>query len=132
LIRQHQNSAKLLPSRPPPHLGDAISKEGRIASQGQANSTAPEDRTKLQQTSKVAQAILLRSDGRPRRELLQRSSTPTDPLDVTSKLPESKVEGSDEPHTHQVPPKGPSPHPRTSDLSSASAGQGFSKLPILI
>jgi hypothetical protein len=48
----------------------------------------------------------------------------TAPLDVVTKLLERKTEGSDEPHTHQVPPKGSSPHPRTSYLFSASVGLG--------
>ncbi len=41
-----------------------------------------------------------------------------------TKLPESKIKCSDGPCTHQVLPKGSSPHPRKSDLFSTSAGLG--------
>ncbi len=41
-----------------------------------------------------------------------------------TKLPESKIECSNGPRTHQVPPKGSSPHPRKLDLFSTSAGLG--------
>jgi hypothetical protein len=46
-------------------------------------------------------------------------------LDVTTNFPESQIEDSDRPHTHQVPLKGISPHPRKSDLSSTSASLGI-------
>jgi hypothetical protein len=49
---------------------------------------------------------------------------PIVPLDVAMKLPESKIEGSDGPHTHQVPLKGTSPLLRMSEFCSASAGLG--------
>jgi hypothetical protein len=90
----------------------------------QANSIALQDRMRFQQTSKEAQALLLRSDGGPRGELFQRSSSTSASLDVVTKLPESKIKCSDGPRTHQVPPKGSSPHPRKSDLFSASTGLG--------
>lgn len=90
----------------------------------QANSIALQDRTSLQQTSKEAQALLLRGDGRPRGELLQRSSSTSASLDVVTKLLESKIECSDGPRTHQVPLNGSSPHPRKSNLFSTSTGLG--------
>jgi hypothetical protein len=52
------------------HSGETICKEGRIASSEQANSIAFQDRSRPQQTNKEAQALLLRSDGRPQGELL--------------------------------------------------------------
>jgi len=66
------------------------------------NSIALQDRLRLQQTNKEAQALLLRSDGGPQRELLQRSSSLIAPLDVAAKLPESKIESSDELRTPQA------------------------------
>ncbi len=84
------------------HSGETICKEGRIASSEKATSIALQDRSRLQQTSKEAQALLLRSDGGPRGELLQRSSSPIAPLDVAAKLPESKIESSDELRTLQA------------------------------
>ncbi len=90
----------------------------------QKNSTALQDRMRPQQTSKEAQALLLRSDGGPHGNLFQRSSTTTASLDVASKLLEKKFEGSNGPRTHQVPSKGPSPHPRKSDLFFTSVGCG--------
>jgi len=84
------------------HSGETICKEGRIASSKKVNSIALQDRLRLQQTNKEAQALLLRSDGGPQRELLQRSSSLIAPLDVAAKLPESKIESSDELRTPQA------------------------------
>jgi hypothetical protein len=48
------------------------------------------------------------------------------PLEVTSRILESTIEGADGLRTHQVPLKGVSSLPCKSDLSSASAGLGRS------
>jgi hypothetical protein len=68
------------PFLPAASLGIAMSPppERRIESSGglctpQTNSIAPQDRQKLQQTSKETHASVLRSDGGPRGVLLQRS-----------------------------------------------------------
>ncbi len=79
----------------------------------QTNSIAPQDRPRLQQTSKEKQASLLRSDGGPRGELLQRSHSASAPLEVAPRILESTIEGAEGLSTHQVPPKGvSSPPPR--------------------
>ncbi len=101
--------------------------ESKIESSGglctpQTNSIAPQDRQRLQQTSKEAQASVLRSDGGPQGVLLQRSPSASAPLEVMSGILESSIEGAEGLRTHQVPPKGVSPLPRKSDTSSAFAG----------
>jgi hypothetical protein len=84
------------------HSGETICKEGRIASSKQANSITLQDRSRLQQTNKEAQALLLKSDGGPRGELLQRSTSRIVPLDVAAILPKSKIESSDRLRTPQA------------------------------
>ncbi len=56
--------------------------------------------------------------------LLERSPSASAPLEVTSRILESSIEGAEGLRTHQVPPKGVSPTPRKSDTSSVSAGSG--------
>jgi hypothetical protein len=95
--------------------------ESRIESSGglctpKANSIAPQDRQRLQQTSKEAQASVLRSDGRPRRVLLQRSPSASAPLEVAPRILESSIEGVVGLRTHQVPPKGISHPPLASQI----------------
>ncbi len=92
----------------------------------QTNLIAPQDRSRLQQTSKEKQASLLRSDGGPRGELLQRAHSASAPLEVAPRILESTIEGADGLRTHQVPPKGVSSLPCKSDLSFAPAGLGRS------
>ncbi len=53
------------------HLGGAISKEGRTASQAQANLAALKDKTKHQLTGKAVQANLPKSDGGLRKDHLR-------------------------------------------------------------
>ncbi|CAK9860961.1 unnamed protein product [Sphagnum jensenii] len=84
------------------HSGETICKDGRVASSEQVNSIALQDRSRLQQTNKEAQALLLKNDGGPRGELLQQLFLPIALLDVTTKLPESKIESSDELRTPQA------------------------------
>ncbi len=108
-----------------------IPSESKIESFGglctpQTNSIAPQDRPRLQQTGKGKQASLLRSDGGPRGELLQRSHSASALLEVAPRILESTIEGTDGLRTHQVPPKGVSSLPRKSDLSSTSTGLGRS------
>jgi hypothetical protein len=96
-----------------------IPSESKIESFGglrtpQTNSIAPQDRPKLQQTSKENQASLLRSDGGPRGELLQRSHSASAPLEVAPRILESTIEGAEGLSTHQVPPKGVSSPPPAS------------------
>ncbi|CAN5962063.1 unnamed protein product [Sphagnum jensenii] len=86
----------------------------------------PQEQSRLQQTSKEKQASLLKSDGGPRGEFLQRSHSASAPLEVALRILESTIEGADGLRTHQVPPKGVSSLPRKTDLSSASAGLGRS------
>ncbi len=69
---------------------------------------------------------MLRSDGGPRGELLQRSPSASAPLEVASRILESSIEGAEGLRTHQVPPKGVSPLPRKSNTSSVSTGSGRS------
>jgi len=69
---------------------------------------------------------VLRSDGGPQGELLQRSPLASAPLEVAPRILESSIEGAEGLRTHQVPPKGVSPLPRKSDISSVSAGSGRS------
>ncbi len=69
---------------------------------------------------------MLRSDGGPQGELLQRSPLASAPLEIASRILESSIEGAEGLHTHQVPPKGVSPLLRKSDTSSVSAGSGRS------
>ncbi len=69
---------------------------------------------------------MLKSDGGPRGEFLQRSHSASAPLEVALRILESTIEGADGLRTHQVPPKGVSSLPRKTDLSSASAGLGRS------
>jgi len=69
---------------------------------------------------------LLRSDGKPRGELLQRSHSACAPLEVALRILESTIKGADGLRTHQVPSKGVFSFPRKSDLSSASVGLGRS------
>ncbi|CAK9219993.1 unnamed protein product [Sphagnum troendelagicum] len=88
--------------------------ESRIESSGelctpQTNSIAPQDRQRLQQTSKESQASVLRSDGGPRGELFQRSPSASTPLEVASRILESLIEGAKGLRTHQVPLKGVPP-----------------------
>jgi hypothetical protein len=87
---------------------------------------APQDRQRLQQTSKEVQASVLKSDGEPRGVLLQRSPSASAPLELASRILESSIEGTEGLRTHQVPPKGVSPLPRKSDTSFVSAGLGRS------
>jgi hypothetical protein len=70
------------------------------------------------------QAPLLRSNGRPRGELLQRSHSAAAPLEVAARISESAIEGSNGLRTHQVSPKGVFSLPRKSNFFSASAGLG--------
>jgi hypothetical protein len=77
------------------HPGEAIGEKGRIANSNQANSIVLQDQSKLQHSSKEAQASLLRSDGGPRGEFLQWSSLPFNPLDVVTNPSENKIESSD-------------------------------------
>ncbi|CAM6022743.1 unnamed protein product [Sphagnum balticum] len=82
--------------------GDAIGKEGGSASSIQAILVAFQDRSRLQQKGKEAQASPPRNDGdgRPRRKPSQRSASPFAPLDVASKIRESKTESSGDLRTH--------------------------------
>ncbi len=105
--------------------------ESRIESSGglctpQTNSIAPQDRQRLQQTSKEAQASVLRNDGEPRGMFLQRSPSAFAPLEVASRILESSIEGAEGLCTHQIPSKEVSPLPRKLDTSSVSAGSGKS------
>ncbi|CAM6061944.1 unnamed protein product [Sphagnum tenellum] len=72
-----------------PHSRETICEEGRIASSDQAISISLQDRSRPQQTSEEEQASLLRSDGRPRGELLPRSYPPAAPLDIATTPSES-------------------------------------------
>jgi len=107
-----------------PLFGDAIGKEGRIASSFQAVSIAFHDHSRLQMQGKEAQASQARSDGdgETRRDPPQRSASPIAPLGVATKIRGSNSESSGVVRTHQVPPKGDSSDPRKSDFSSAPAG----------
>jgi len=69
---------------------------------------------------------LLKSDGGPRGELLQRSLSASAPLEVASKILKSTIKGVDGLRTHQVPSKGVSSIPCKLDPSSAPAGLGRS------
>jgi hypothetical protein len=51
---------------------------------------------------------------------------PIAPLDAATKPRESKIEGADRLHSHQVPPKGVSSHPRKLEFHSVSIGFGRS------
>jgi hypothetical protein len=109
----------------------AIPSDSKIESFGglrtlQSNSIAPQDRPRLQQISKEKQASLLKSDGGPRGELLQRSLSASAPLEVAPRILESTIEGANGLRTHHVPPKGISSLPRKSDPSFAPAGLGRS------
>jgi len=111
-----------------PFSGDAIGKEGKIASSIQVFSVTSWDLSRLQLQGKEAQASLARSDGdgKPRGDHLQRSATPFAPLEVATKIGESKPESSSVLRTHQVPPNGDSSLPRKLDFSSVPAGFGRS------
>jgi hypothetical protein len=67
-----------------PHSGETVCEEGRIVSSNQAISISLQDRSRPQQTSEEEQASLLRSDGGPRGELLQRSYPPAAPLVIAT------------------------------------------------
>ncbi len=110
----------------PAKLGEEIGKEGRNAGSDQATSVASQDRSRLQQQGKEAKALQPRSYGGPRGEPPQRSSMLIASLDVASKPRESETEGTGGSHTHQVPPKGDSSHPRKSEVYSVFVGPGRS------
>ncbi len=107
-------------------LGEEISKEGGNAGSNQAISIASQDHSRTQQQGKEAKALQSRSYGGPRGGTPQRSPTPIAPLDAATKPRESEIEGADKSHTHQVPLKGASSHPRKSKLLSVSVGLGRS------
>jgi hypothetical protein len=112
-------------------IATILAPESRIESSGglctpQTNSIVPQDRQRLQQTSKESQTSVLKSDGEPRGELLQRSPSTSARLEVASRILESSNEGAEGLRTHQVPPKGVSPLPRKPDSSYVSAGLGRS------
>jgi hypothetical protein len=109
-----------------PTLGEEIDKEGNNAGSDQTTSVASQDRARLQQQGKEVKALQPRSYGGPRGEPLQRSSTLIAPLDVASKPRENETEGAGGSHTHQVPPKGDSSHPRKSEVYFVSVGPGRS------
>jgi hypothetical protein len=109
LQRSYSPAASLGTATIPPPKGKTESSGGLRTPQ--TNLIAPQDRRRLQQTGKEA-ASLLRSDGGPRGELLQRSHSASVPLEVTSRILESWIEGAEGLRTHQVPPKGFSPLPR--------------------
>jgi hypothetical protein len=69
---------------------------------------------------------VLRSDGGPQGELLQRTPSTSARLEVAPRALESSIEGAEGLRTHQVPPKGVSPLCRKSYSSSVSAGLGRS------
>ncbi|CAK9208137.1 unnamed protein product [Sphagnum troendelagicum] len=71
----------------------------------QTNSIAPQDRQRLQQTSKEAHASVLRCDGGPRGVFLQRSPSASAPLEVASRILESSIEGAEESYIKR--PAGP-------------------------
>jgi len=112
-----------------PFSGDAIGKERGIANSVQAFLGAPQDLSRLQLQGKEAQASPARSDGdgEPRgAPPPQRSATLLAPLEIASKIRESKPESSGILCTHQVPPKGDSSLPRKSDFSFVPVGLGRS------
>jgi hypothetical protein len=111
-----------------PLLGEAIGKEGRIASSIQAILVAFQDHSRLQSQGKEAKALLARSDGdgELRGDPPQRSTSPIAPLGVTTKIRGSNSESSGVVRTHQVPPKGDSSHPRKLDFSSVPVSLGRS------
>jgi hypothetical protein len=106
--------------------GVEIDKEGGNAGSNQATSIASQDRSRTQQQGKEAKALQSRSYGGPRGETPQRSSTPIAPLDAAKKPRESEIEGVNKSHTHQVPSKGVSSHPRKSEIHSVSVDLGRS------
>jgi len=111
-----------------PLSGEAIGKEGRIASSIQAISVAFQDHSRLQSQGKEAKAPPARSDsdGELRGDPPQRSVLPIALLGVVTKIRRSNSESSGVMRTHQVPPKGDSSHPRKSDFSSVPADLGRS------
>jgi hypothetical protein len=91
------------PSKPTsPLSGDAIGKEGRIASSFQAISVAFQDHSRLQPQGKEAQASQVRSDGdgEPRGDPPQRSASPIVPLGVATKIRGSNSKSSGVACTH--------------------------------
>jgi len=109
-----------------PTLGEEIGKEGGNAGSDQATSVASQVRSRLQQQGKEAKALQPRGYGGPRGEPPQRSSTLIASLDVALKPRESETEGAGGSHTHQVPPKGDSSHPRKSEVYFVFVGPGRS------
>ncbi|CAM6073525.1 unnamed protein product [Sphagnum tenellum] len=115
-----------LPKLISPFSGDAIGKEGRIASSVHAFLVASQDLSKLQLQGTEAQASPARSDGdgESRGDLPQQSTTTFTPLEIAIRIWESKPKSSGVLRTHQVRPKGDSSLPRKSNFSSVPAGLG--------
>ncbi len=115
-------STKTIPTTP----GAEIGKEGGNAGSNQAPPIAPQERPELQQKGKETKALQAESYGEPRGEPPQRSPSLFAQLDDTSKPRGCETGGASRSHTHQVPPKGNSSHPRKSEFNSVPVGNGRS------